>query len=79
MSYDGNDLQPQKAETMGRCLALCSAGHTGGGGGGGSRCAGVVWYDAGPQGTDLNWCWLKRSMDKAVLSYRDSAQTAIRL
>ncbi|KAK7913804.1 hypothetical protein PG985_011507 [Apiospora marii] len=73
VSYDGNDIQPQKAETMGHCLALCS-GYVGG-----SHCAGVVWYDAGPQGTDLNWCWLKRSMDQAVLSYRDSAQTAIRL
>lgn len=73
ISYDGNDIQPQKAETMGQCLALCS-GHTGG-----SACTGVVWYDAGPQGTDLNWCWLKRSMDKAVLSYRDAAQTAIRI
>ncbi|KAK8064363.1 hypothetical protein PG994_007001 [Apiospora phragmitis] len=71
VSYDGNDIQPEKAETMGRCLALCS-GQQG-------SCAGVVWYDAGPQGTDLNWCWLKRSMEKAVLSYRDSAQTAIRL
>ncbi|KAK8075857.1 hypothetical protein PG997_010520 [Apiospora hydei] len=75
ISYDGNDIQPQMAETMGDCLSLCS-GYVGGGGVG---CAGVVWYDAGPQGTDLNWCWLKRSMDRAVLSYRDSAQTAIRL
>ncbi|KAK8073139.1 hypothetical protein PG996_006487 [Apiospora saccharicola] len=73
ISYDGNDIQPQKADTMGQCLSLCSA-HTGQ-----VACAGVVWYDAGPQGTDLNWCWLKRSMDKAVLSYRDAAQTAIRL
>ncbi|KAK8121669.1 hypothetical protein PG984_010339 [Apiospora sp. TS-2023a] len=73
ISYDGNDIQPQKADTMGQCLSLCSA-HTGE-----VACAGVVWYDAGPQGTDLNWCWLKRSMDKAVLSYRDAAQTAIRI
>ncbi|KAK7983172.1 hypothetical protein PG989_010574 [Apiospora arundinis] len=70
VSYDGNDIHPQQAETMGLCLSLCS-GRTG--------CAGVVWYDAGPQGTDLNWCWLKNSMEKAVLSYRDEAQTAIRL
>ncbi|KAK7961587.1 uncharacterized protein PG986_002412 [Apiospora aurea] len=74
ISYDGNDIQPQVAETMGDCLSL-SSGYAGGG----VRCAGVVWYDAGPQGTDLNWCWLKRSMDRAVLTYRDSAQTAIRL
>ncbi|KAK8017115.1 hypothetical protein PG993_015304 [Apiospora rasikravindrae] len=46
VSYDGNDIQPQLAQTMGMCLSLCS-GHAGG-------CAGVVWYDAGPQGTDLN-------------------------
>ncbi|KAK8133298.1 hypothetical protein PG999_001471 [Apiospora kogelbergensis] len=70
VSYGGNDLHPQKADTMGRCLSLCSEC---------SGCAGVVWYGAGPQGTDLNWCWLKKSMKKAVMSSRDDAQTAIRL
>lgn len=70
VSYDGNDLHPQEADTMGRCLSLCSER---------SGCAGVVWYGAGPQGTDLNWCSVKKSMKKAMMSYRDDAQTAIRL
>lgn len=52
-AYQGNDIRNEKADTMEACAILCVKE---------SKCNGAVWYNAGPQGTDYNYCWLKTQL-----------------
>ncbi|ORY60996.1 uncharacterized protein BCR38DRAFT_443163 [Pseudomassariella vexata] len=39
---------------MEECTAFCAKR---------DDCKGATWYNVGPQGTDLNYCWLKSAMN----------------
>ncbi|KAI0389760.1 hypothetical protein F5Y17DRAFT_107925 [Xylariaceae sp. FL0594] len=69
VEHRGTDLLNIEAGSMTACVALCAQN---------SRCAGAVWYNVGPQGTDLNYCWLKTQMLSQV-DVRADAQSVVRL
>ncbi|KAK5627954.1 hypothetical protein RRF57_003669 [Xylaria bambusicola] len=74
VSHQGQDIENVKAYSMQSCVSMCAKN---------THCKGAVWYNVGPQGTDLNYCWLKSTMedpklDGAVLVTKD-AQSVVRL
>lgn len=74
VSHQGQDIENVEASSMQSCISMCAKN---------THCKGAVWYNVGPQGTDLNYCWLKSAMenpveDGAVLVTQD-AQSVIRL
>ncbi|KAI1483831.1 hypothetical protein F4774DRAFT_366672 [Daldinia eschscholtzii] len=70
VAHQGRDIENLKAETMQECVSLCAKN---------ARCTGAIWYDVGPQGTDLNYCWLKSSMDDSDIRSTPDAQSVVRL
>jgi hypothetical protein len=69
VQHPGYDLEHYEADSMTACVALCAKNED---------CKGVTWYNAGPQGEDLNYCWLKNNMEGETRSTSD-AQSAERL
>ncbi|KAI2602800.1 hypothetical protein GGR54DRAFT_468821 [Hypoxylon sp. NC1633] len=69
-AHQGKDIDNPEAETMQACISLCAKN---------SECVGAIWYNVGPQGTDLNYCWLKRSMDDSDIRNTPDAQSVVRL
>ncbi|XXH05250.1 calponin [Hypoxylon texense] len=70
VAHQGKDIENLKADTMEDCVSLCAAN---------SRCVGAIWYNVGPQGTDLNYCWLKSSLDDSDIRDTPDAQSVVRL
>ncbi|KAI5925011.1 hypothetical protein F4810DRAFT_662528 [Camillea tinctor] len=68
-AHEGKDIANHEADSMEACVGMCA---------GDASCAGAVWFDAGPQGTDLNYCWLKSRMDDGRRETGD-AQSVVRL
>ncbi|RYO92358.1 hypothetical protein DL764_008146 [Monosporascus ibericus] len=48
--YPGYDIENCEKESVAACIAWCAEA---------DECAAANWYNAGPQGADLNYCWLK--------------------
>lgn len=69
VQHPGYDIDNREAESMEACMSWCA--ETNG-------CHGVTWFDAGPQGTDLNYCWLKSNVDGET-RFTNDAQSAVRL
>ncbi|KAI1768905.1 hypothetical protein GGR53DRAFT_315190 [Hypoxylon sp. FL1150] len=69
-AHEGKDITNPEAETMEDCVSLCADN---------SRCVGAIWYNVGPQGTDLNYCWLKSSLDDSDIRDTPDAQSVVRL
>ncbi|KAI0527937.1 hypothetical protein F5B22DRAFT_11591 [Xylaria bambusicola] len=74
VSHQGQDIENVKTYSMQSCISMCAKN---------THCKGAVWYNVGPQGTNLNYCWLKSTMedpkvDGAVLVTKD-AQSVVRL
>ncbi|KAI0901575.1 hypothetical protein F4806DRAFT_443761 [Annulohypoxylon nitens] len=68
-AHQGKDIVNYEAETMEACVSMCASD---------SDCVGAIWYSAGPQGTDLNYCWLKSTLEDNLKSTKD-AQSVVRL
>ncbi|KAI1496913.1 hypothetical protein F5X99DRAFT_424072 [Biscogniauxia marginata] len=69
LAHEGKDIENLEAESMEECVSLCAKD---------DQCQGAIWYNAGPQGTDLNYCWLKSAMDDERRTTRD-AQSVVRI
>jgi hypothetical protein len=76
-AVDGaKDIQNIAKNSMEDCIALCAKYNlntqT-------SRrtCVGVTWVYAGPQGTNVNYCWPKASL--GLLTYWDNMESALLL
>lgn len=69
VAHEGKDIENLEAETMEQCVNLCAKN---------KFCKGAIWFNVGPQGTDLNYCWLKSEMDGDVRQTID-AQSVVRL
>ncbi|KAI0883513.1 uncharacterized protein GGS22DRAFT_167183 [Annulohypoxylon maeteangense] len=69
IAHLGKDIENYKAQTMEACVSMCASDST---------CVGAIWYSAGPQGTDLNYCWLKNTLENTLKSTKD-AQSVVRL
>ncbi|KAI1384384.1 uncharacterized protein F4822DRAFT_414964 [Hypoxylon trugodes] len=69
VAHQGKDIDNYEASSMEECISMCTKN---------TECVGVIWYSAGPQGTDLNYCWLKSTMDDDLKSTKD-AQSAVLL
>ncbi|KAI1124781.1 hypothetical protein F5Y10DRAFT_268775 [Nemania abortiva] len=69
VAHQGRDLENIEAQTMEDCVSLCAKNN---------YCKGAIWYNVGPQGTDLNYCWLKSDMDDDIRVTPD-AQSVVRL
>lgn len=72
-AHEGRDLANVEAATMEECVSLCAQRPRG-------SCVGAIWFAVGPQGTDLNYCWLKSELggDDAIRDTLD-AQSVVRL
>ncbi|KAI3336326.1 hypothetical protein HD806DRAFT_1958 [Xylariaceae sp. AK1471] len=70
VAHQGRDIENLKADAMEDCVGLCAKNE---------RCKGAIWYNVGPQGTDLNYCWLKSQMDDDDLRVTGDAQSIVRL
>ncbi|KAI1805578.1 hypothetical protein F4811DRAFT_514365 [Daldinia bambusicola] len=70
VAHQGRDIENLKAESMPECVSLCAKN---------THCTGAIWYDVGPQGTDLNYCWLKSSIDDSDIRLTTDAQSVVRL
>ena len=68
VQHPGYDIANEEKSSMAECMAWC-ASVTG--------CRGAQWYNAGPQGTDLNYCWLKSDMTGEVRDTDDAQSAAI--
>ncbi|KAI1092427.1 hypothetical protein F5B19DRAFT_454639 [Rostrohypoxylon terebratum] len=68
-AHQGKDIDNYEADTMEACVSMCADD---------SDCVGAIWYSAGPQGTDLNYCWLKSTLEDNLKSTKD-AQSVVRL
>jgi hypothetical protein len=69
MAHQGRDILNLEADTMEECVSLCAKN---------AHCKGAIWYNVGPQGTDLNYCWLKSEMEDDLRVTAD-AQSVVRL
>ncbi|KAI2642926.1 hypothetical protein GGS21DRAFT_486755 [Xylaria nigripes] len=69
IAHQGTDLVNLKAETMQACVSLCSNI---------DFCKGVIWFNIGPQGTGLNYCYLKSDVSDVAEDNID-AQSAVLL
>ncbi|KAI0122445.1 hypothetical protein F4814DRAFT_438482 [Daldinia grandis] len=70
VAHQGRDIENLKADSMKNCVSLCAKN---------ARCTGAIYYDVGPQGTDLNYCWLKSSMNDSDIRTTTDAQSVVRL
>ncbi|RWA12895.1 hypothetical protein EKO27_g2216 [Xylaria grammica] len=70
LAHEGKDIENLEAETMQACVSLCAKN---------THCKGAIWYNVGPQGTDLNYCWLKSEMDDNDIRVTPDAQSVVRL
>ncbi|KAI0147226.1 hypothetical protein GGR57DRAFT_263738 [Xylariaceae sp. FL1272] len=68
-AHRGKDIENIEATSMQDCIGLCAKN---------DQCMGAIWYNVGPQGTDLNYCWLKSAMEDDLDETPD-AQSVIRL
>lgn len=66
VQHRGYDIENREAESMETCMTWCAKTN---------GCRGVTWFNAGPQGTDLNYCWLKSNMDGEI-RFTSDAQSA---
>ncbi|KAI1413564.1 hypothetical protein F5Y13DRAFT_26380 [Hypoxylon sp. FL1857] len=69
IAHQGKDIENYEAQSMEACVSMCANE---------SSCVGAIWYSAGPQGTDLNYCWLKKSLSDDLKDTKD-AQSVVRL
>ncbi|KAI1173738.1 hypothetical protein F4777DRAFT_423772 [Nemania sp. FL0916] len=69
VAHQGKDIANPEAATMQACVSLCADD---------ANCVGAIWYNVGPQGTDLNYCWLKSAMEDD-LRVTEDAQSVVRL
>ncbi|KAI0841475.1 hypothetical protein F5Y06DRAFT_293175 [Hypoxylon sp. FL0890] len=69
IAHQGKDIENYEAQSMEACVSMCANE---------SDCVGAIWYSAGPQGTDLNYCWLKSSLNDNLKDTKD-AQSVVRL
>ncbi|KAI0106141.1 hypothetical protein F4776DRAFT_470840 [Hypoxylon sp. NC0597] len=69
IAHQGKDIENYEAQSMEACVSMCANE---------SGCVGAIWYSAGPQGTDLNYCWLKKSLNNNLKDTKD-AQSVVRL
>jgi hypothetical protein len=53
----GSDIANVEQLSMEDCLAYCVSWNTNAANS--QRCAAVTWVYVGPQGTDVNYCWIK--------------------
>ncbi|KAI1660460.1 hypothetical protein F4813DRAFT_350032 [Daldinia decipiens] len=70
VAHQGRDIENLKSESMKDCVSLCAKN---------TRCVGAIYYDVGPQGTDLNYCWLKSSLNDSDIRTTTDAQSVVRL
>ncbi|KAI1769978.1 hypothetical protein F4818DRAFT_434452 [Hypoxylon cercidicola] len=70
VAHQGKDIENREADSMEDCVSMCAEN---------SRCVGAIWYNAGPQGTDLNYCWLKRTLEDDNIKDTADAQSVVRL
>ncbi|KAI0379572.1 hypothetical protein F5Y04DRAFT_282659 [Hypomontagnella monticulosa] len=70
VAHQGRDIENPEAQSMEECVSLCANN---------SRCKGAIYYNVGPQGTDLNYCWLKSSMNDTDIRPTKDAQSIVRL
>lgn len=70
VAHQGRDIENPEAQSMEECVSLCANN---------SRCKGAIYYNVGPQGTDLNYCWLKSSMNDTDIRPTNDAQSVVRL
>ncbi|RYP74320.1 hypothetical protein DL770_007630 [Monosporascus sp. CRB-9-2] len=63
--YPGYDIENREKESMAACITWCAEV---------DECVAANWYNAGPQGTDLNYCWLKS--DRGEVRKTEDAQNA---
>ncbi|KAI1261925.1 hypothetical protein F5Y18DRAFT_190106 [Xylariaceae sp. FL1019] len=68
-AHRGRDIENTEATSMQDCIGLCAKNN---------QCKGAIWYNVGPQGTDLNYCWLKSAMEDDLDETPD-AQSVVRL
>ncbi|KAI2465324.1 hypothetical protein F4781DRAFT_435532 [Annulohypoxylon bovei var. microspora] len=69
IAHQGKDIDNYEAQSMEACVSMCADD---------SECVGAIWYSAGPQGTDLNYCWLKNTLEDNLKDTKD-AQSVVRL
>ncbi len=67
VQHPGFDIKNEEKDSMEDCMAWCAEEED---------CKGAQWYNAGPQGTDLNYCWLKYDMTGEIRETKD-AQSAV--
>ena len=70
VAHEGHDIENLKAESMEECVSLCAKN---------VQCKGAIWFNAGVQGTLLNYCWLKSSLNDSDIRYTTDAQSVVRL
>ncbi|KAF2964542.1 hypothetical protein GQX73_g9013 [Xylaria multiplex] len=70
VAHQGKDIVNLEANTMQSCINMCAKN---------THCKGAIWYNVGPQGTDLNYCWLKSEMDDSDVRITPDAQSVVRL
>ncbi|KAI0802363.1 hypothetical protein GGR55DRAFT_665955 [Xylaria sp. FL0064] len=70
VAHQGKDIMNYKANTMQDCIAMCAKN---------THCKGAIWFNVGPQGTLLNYCWLKSEMDGGDGDVNGDAQSVVRL
>ncbi|KAI0481749.1 hypothetical protein F4859DRAFT_433448 [Xylaria cf. heliscus] len=70
VTHEGSDIINLEAETMQQCVSLCAKN---------KLCKGAVWFNVGPQGTNLNYCWLKSAMDDDNVRDTLDAQSVVLL
>ncbi|KAI0455483.1 hypothetical protein F5B21DRAFT_471510 [Xylaria acuta] len=68
VAHQGKDIENLEAETMQECVSLCAKNRF---------CKGAIWFNVGPQGTDLNYCWLKSDMDGDVQDTPDAQSVVL--
>ncbi|KAI3338835.1 hypothetical protein F4824DRAFT_508812 [Ustulina deusta] len=70
VAHQGKDIENLEAYTMQSCISMCANNR---------HCKGAIWFNVGPQGTDLNYCWLKSEMDDNNIQLTADAQSVVRL
>ncbi|KAI0855659.1 hypothetical protein F4860DRAFT_530096 [Xylaria cubensis] len=68
VAHQGKDIENLEAETMQDCISLCAKN---------KFCKGAIWFNVGPQGTDLNYCWLKSAMNGEVQENTDAQSVVL--
>ncbi|KAI0426131.1 hypothetical protein F5Y09DRAFT_319719 [Xylaria sp. FL1042] len=70
VAHQGKDIMNSEANTMQDCISMCAKN---------AHCKGAIWFNVGPQGTLLNYCWLKSDMDDSRIQVNADAQSVVRL